>query len=233
MSESEYWEQPEQVERFATREPDRRLRRLIESHREPERTRVLDLGCAGGRNTVLLADRGFDVYALDSSAAMVARTRERLAEIIGEVEAMRRVQCGVMEDLGDFADRSFRLVVALGVYHNAATRDAWRTALRETHRVLEPGGLLLVSNFSPRTRPRGALLDRVSGDEHVYVHPGTGRMYLLNAEGMDREMESFGLIPEPPTETVEVETELGRRVTVNGLYRRRSGGTRSDERGPR
>ena len=47
---------------------------LIEEYPDPSRVRVLDLGCAGGRNTVVLAERGFDLEALDASAAMVAKT---------------------------------------------------------------------------------------------------------------------------------------------------------------
>jgi 2-polyprenyl-3-methyl-5-hydroxy-6-metoxy-1,4-benzoquinol methylase len=70
-----FWERPETVDRFASRDPDHRLQRLIGEYGRPAAIRALDLGCAGGRNTVLLAQRGFDVRALDASSAMVERTR--------------------------------------------------------------------------------------------------------------------------------------------------------------
>ena len=95
----EYWEDPAQVARFAEREADRRLAALLPSFPDPARTRVLDLGCAGGRNAALLALKGFDVHALDASAAMVAHTRERLAAVLGVAEAERRVRQGRMDDL--------------------------------------------------------------------------------------------------------------------------------------
>ena len=72
MSETQpFWEQPETVEWFATPGPDLRLLKLIRDSGRPHEVRVLDLGCGGGRNTTLLAERGFDVYAIDASPAMV------------------------------------------------------------------------------------------------------------------------------------------------------------------
>ncbi len=65
-----FWDRLETVERFAVREPDHRLVRLADDVHHPGATRVLDLGCAGGRNTVLLAERGFDVWARDASGPM-------------------------------------------------------------------------------------------------------------------------------------------------------------------
>ena len=76
---------------FAARPPDRRLLQLLKHYQQPQQTRVLDLGCAGGRNTIVLADQGFDVYALDTSCAMVEKTRERLAIVLGGEEARKRV----------------------------------------------------------------------------------------------------------------------------------------------
>src|SRR5262249_40561030 len=87
-----FWESPENVARFAAREPDVRLAELIPTYAKPRDVRVLDLGCAAGRNAVLLASKGFDVEAVDSSSAMVAKTRERLAPVLGEAEAERRVR---------------------------------------------------------------------------------------------------------------------------------------------
>ncbi|MDR7392424.1 MAG: class I SAM-dependent methyltransferase, partial [Armatimonadota bacterium] len=82
-----FWERPEVVERFASRPPDDRMVALLSD--APRATRVLDLGCAAGRNTEWLAREGFDVYACDASQAMVAYTRKRLAPWLGEAEAER------------------------------------------------------------------------------------------------------------------------------------------------
>jgi len=215
-----FWESAEAVERFTDREPDVRLVKLLEAYAIPSGVRVLDIGCAAGRNTVLLAERGFDVFALDSSRAMVARTRERLAAVLGPSEAVRRVSLGTMDDLSAFGDGSIELVVALGVLHQASSESQWRGTIRELGRCLAPGGRLVVAVWSPRSRPRGESVRRVAGEDHVYTGFHSGTHYLVESPALDAAMEAAGLLPDEPTTEVRVEMEEGWRVTVNGLYRR-------------
>ncbi len=44
----------------------------------PQGARLLDLGCGTGIDAVDLATRGYEILAIDSSTAMVQRTRARL-----------------------------------------------------------------------------------------------------------------------------------------------------------
>lgn len=215
-----YWERPEKVEDFAGRAPDRRLLALLESFERPGEVRVLDLGCAGGRNTVVLAQRGFDFCVVDRSAAMVERTRERVAAVIGRDEATKRVRRGRMDELTEFDSESFQLVVALGIYHSAASRQEWDRALDETARVLVPAGQLLVASFSPRSEPTGESLRLVEGERHIYEGFDSGPLFLLESEDLDAELSRHGLLPVVPSETVVTPTDEGSRVTVNALYRK-------------
>ncbi len=216
-----FWDSPENVERFAAREPDVRLMELVRAFPEPSRVRVLDVGCAAGRNEVALAERGFAVEALDGSAAMAARTRERLALVLGAEEAARRVFVGPMDDLSRFADGRFDLVVALGIYHCAHSRAEWDRALSESARVLAPGGRLLVSVFTPETDLTGGGIRAVPGEPGVYEgFDSGGRHVLVHADELDREMARFGLVPVAPTRTARPKVETGRRVSANGLYAR-------------
>lgn len=216
-----FWEHPEQVERFAGRDPDLRLAALLEESPGSSAWRVLDLGCAGGRNTLLLAERGCDVVALDASAAMAARTRDRLAAILGRREADRRVRQSRMDDLAWAESGAFDLVVAVGIYHCAQGRGEWLRALGESRRVLRPGGRLLVSAFTPKTDLTGRGVRAVPGEPFVYEgFPGGGRSVLMDARSLDAELERLGFEPEVETRTVTRRLEIGRRVTVNGLYRK-------------
>lgn len=216
-----FWDSAENVERFAAREPDVRLTELVRDYSDPSTIRILDLGCAGGRNAVLLAEKGFDVEALDSSPAMVAKTRERLAGILGVGEAEKRVRVGRMDDLSWAADAAFDLVVALGIYHCAESRDEWERSLAESARVLKPGARLLVSVFTPETDLTGRGTRAIPGEPGVYEgFDSGGRHVLVDAAQLDREMARFGLIPVEPTRTARPKVETGRRVSANGLYRK-------------
>ena len=221
--ESSVWERPDRVDQFLKREPDARLMKLVEAYDDPAAVRVLDLGGAAGRNTVALLERGFDVYAVDASTAMTEKARERVAQIMGEEEAAVRVRKGFMEDLSDFDDGYFDLVVALGLYHNARDAGQWDRALSETARVLAPGGLVLVANFTPRTDLDGEGTVAVEGEPNVYIAFGSERVYLLEQDELDAEMARYGLESAAPSETVTKKTESGQRVTVNALYRKRPG----------
>jgi SAM-dependent methyltransferase len=102
-------------------------------------SRVLDAGCGSGPLTAALRDAGADVTGLDVSAAMVDLARERLGE-----DADLHVA-----DLGaplPFADDEFDHVIASLVLHYL---EDWSGPLAELHRVLKPGGRLLLSVNHP------------------------------------------------------------------------------------
>ncbi len=217
-----FWERPDVVARFAGREPDQRLQILAGELPRPGEVRVLDLGPAGGRNTVFLAEMGFEVHALDASRAMAAETRRRLAAVRGEAEAGLRVGRGDMTRL-PFRDAAFGLVVALGVFHCAGGRSEWDAALAETYRVLEPGGRLLVAVHTDETDLDGTGLVPVEGEPHVFLRGG-GRVFLVDAATLDAEMERHGFRRQAVTETVRRPTGAGGvRVTANGYYAKPGG----------
>jgi len=214
-----FWEQPDVVRMFAERAPDHRLAALVPRFADPSRVRVLDLGCAGGRNTVFLAERGFTVLARDRSRPMVEATRARLAGVIGAARAEAAVQEGPMDDLAGIPDGSIDLLVALGIYHAAPSRAVWDRTLGESFRVAARGAWILVSSFGPGHSPGGTALAPVPGEPHVYEGLSAGRAFLLDADTLDAEMDAHGFRTLAPTETVRRETEEGgQRVTVNALY---------------
>ncbi len=102
--------------------------------------RVLDAGCGPGVYSAWLLDRGADVVAIDVSESMIDIAKQRTR---GRARFHRA-------DIGaplDFLESStFDLVVAPLVLEYV--RD-WRATLREFHRLLRPGGHVVVSVTHP------------------------------------------------------------------------------------
>lgn len=103
-------------------------------------TRVLDVGCAAGAMSALLLDRGAEVVGVDVSERLVEIARRDL----GGRATFHAADVGL--PMPFLADGSFDLVTASLVLHYL--RD-WAVPLREFHRVLRPGGALLISTHHP------------------------------------------------------------------------------------
>jgi SAM-dependent methyltransferase len=102
--------------------------------------RVLDAGCGPGVYAEWLLARGAGVVCLDVSERMVAIARERL----GGRAVVHKADLDV--PLGFLDDASFDIVLAALVVDYV--RD-WRSLFGEFHRVLRPGGFLVLSLDHP------------------------------------------------------------------------------------
>jgi SAM-dependent methyltransferase len=96
--------------------------------------RILDAGCGAGAVASALRDRGADVAGFDRSARMIELARQRLG-----ADADLRV-ADITSPL-PYPDREFDDVVAALVLHYL---EDWTAPLAELHRVLRPGGRLIV-----------------------------------------------------------------------------------------
>jgi len=112
----------------------------IEALGAEPRSRVLDSAAGAGGAALELARRGHRVTAIDASAAMVARTKERASAIGVVIEA--RVMDG--QSLA-FPDASFD--AALSVIGVILFPDAVR-GLSELRRVVRPGGRIAVVTWT-------------------------------------------------------------------------------------
>ncbi len=102
--------------------------------------RVLDAGCGPGLYAEELLAGGAQVTAFDESAEMVHLARQRLG-----ADADVRI-ARLSEPLSWLPDDSQDLVILALVLHHLDDRVG---ALRELHRVLAPGGRLLLSTTHP------------------------------------------------------------------------------------
>src|SRR5881394_2226945 len=116
------------------------------------RARILDVGCGTGANLVRLADFG-DAEGVDISPDALKFCRER---------GLHNVKLGAAETL-PYEDGEFDLVTALDVVEHI---DDDVASLREMHRVLRPGGRVLL--FVPTFMFLWGIQDEVSHHRRRY-----------------------------------------------------------------
>jgi SAM-dependent methyltransferase len=104
---------------------------------------VLDIGCGAGVDSLVaarLVGAGGRVVGLDVTPAMIERARAHQARLglanlsfqVGEAEAL------------PFPDNDFDAVISNGVFNLALDKEK---ALQEVHRVLKPGGRLMIADM--------------------------------------------------------------------------------------
>jgi SAM-dependent methyltransferase len=102
--------------------------------------RVLDAGCGPGLYAADLVGRGAEVLGCDASPEMIDLARARVGK-----DADLRVR-RLEEPLDWIPDESVDRVVSALVYHYLNDRPAF---LREAHRILRPGGAMVISTHHP------------------------------------------------------------------------------------
>ena len=142
QSSASYWSEvyrTETVEAAIYRQRHELVLSMIASLQMPIGSRILELGCGAGLTSVALAQRGYQVNAIDSIPVMLELT-SREAEQAG-------VGDRVITSLGDahnveFADEQFALVLAIGL---TPWLHSLETALSEMTRVVRSGGHVIVT----------------------------------------------------------------------------------------
>jgi len=118
---------------------------LKRAHPELAPRRILDMGCTVGHSTLPYVDAypEAEVYAIDV-AAPVLRYAHARAESLG-----RRVHFSQQNaEKTDFPDGFFDLIVSHIMVHETSDK-AIRTIMREAHRLLSPGGLVIHAETPP------------------------------------------------------------------------------------
>lgn len=112
------------------------------------RNRILDIGCGIGRLEHALGAMAGRIVGIDISPRMIAIARRRCASV-ANVEF--RLTSGL--DLGDFADQSFDGVLALDSFPYLVLAGVAERHFGEIARVLRPGGMAAILNYSYRASP--------------------------------------------------------------------------------
>ncbi len=113
----------------------------------PSTRRALEIGCGPGRLMRPLSRHFGEIHGIDVSDEMIARAKHNLREI---PHAYPRAASG--SDLSAFSDGYFDFVYSYAVFQHIPSAEVVLSYLRETARVLKPGGVArLQINGLPRT----------------------------------------------------------------------------------
>ncbi|HWF11467.1 MAG TPA: class I SAM-dependent methyltransferase [Bryobacteraceae bacterium] len=141
--------------------------------------RALEIGCGPGRLMRPMSKYFDEIHGVDVSDEMIALARERLKETSAHVHATSGV------DLGIFENNYFDFIYSCIVLQHIPDRDIVLNYLRESQRVLKPGGVL-------RCQLRGV----APPPSEMGVESGTWTGCFFSAEDILRfaHQESFPLV---------------------------------------
>nr|MDO8097871.1 class I SAM-dependent methyltransferase [Candidatus Njordarchaeota archaeon] len=115
-------------------DPHPEISRIVELFKKENLRRILDLGSGAGRHTVYLADKGFDVYGLDSAPTGLAHTIRALSERGLAAHLTLHDMAALPYD-----DEYFDAVISVQVIHHNRL-EVIRNTVEEISRVLKERG---------------------------------------------------------------------------------------------
>ena len=185
------WSTPATVAGFARSAPNEVLMRFARGERRAGASRLLDLGCGAGRNTIPLAREGWQVLGTDLSWPMLRAAAGRVRD-----EGLGRHVALVLAPMDRVPAPAggFDLVVAHGIWNLARSAAEFRRALAEAARVARKGAGLFVFTFSRNTLPADAR--PVEGEPFVFTQFSGQPQVFLTEEQLVSELGAAGFVPD-------------------------------------
>lgn len=188
-----------------------RLREVIEDAERAGRTdAAVDLGCATGRHSFLLAQSFSEVYAYDSSPSMID-VANRLKRERGDTRISFCVNDFEYEQLSDeerFYGRADLVIGSFGV--GSFVEDTVRM-LRRIHDWLRPGGTVFLSFYNENSLALKLMPNRRDSPLAATLDPENGTLRVELPGGIE-----FDVFCKPFSETTK--GEINKLFDIDALY---------------
>jgi SAM-dependent methyltransferase len=195
---SRRWEDPRTVAGFVASPPNHQLLefagRLLEISGGRD---CLDIGCGAGRNTLPLAKLGYRVIATDLARPMLEAARRRIEAGVPSAVNLLRAPMAPLP----FADGSFDLIVAHGIWNLARSGAEFRAAVAEAARVARPGAGLFLFTFSRHTLGPDTTPD--PGESFVFSSWNGEPQCFLTDDEILAELRAGGFVRDPAAPLTE------------------------------
>jgi ubiquinone/menaquinone biosynthesis C-methylase UbiE len=122
-----------------------RTQELITRYAPPPPATVFDIGGGPGVYAFWLAKQGYEVHLIDATPLHIEQARQ--TSLLQPDAPLAEIEVSDARDVKR-ADMSVDFVLLLGPLYHLTERKDRLTALREAHRILKPGGLLLAAAIS-------------------------------------------------------------------------------------
>lgn len=170
------------------------------NHVSPQQGPVLDAGCGDGYASCMLAEQGFTVEGVDIAGEMIRLANDRAIASGHHVH----FQSGDISKL-PFSDETFAGILSINVVE--FTPSPLQT-LRELHRVLAPGGVLVLGILGPTAGPRAHSYRRLYEEATIQ-----NTMMPWEAKQLARE-NGFSLLAEEPVYKEGITPDIAGRLSV-------------------
>jgi len=112
---------------------------FLKYHNFEKNLKVLDCGCADGRNSEYLINEGYEVTGVDFSQTVIERTQKRLPKgkfLTGDIRKLDKIE-----------SNSFDILIDAGALHVNFPKDII-SIIEEYHRILKPSGKMFIRVFN-------------------------------------------------------------------------------------
>lgn len=139
----DYWELESTANFFRDKEADVLVEKAV-SEVKSDGKKALDIGCGGGRNSLVLAKKGFQVNILDNYQIMLDTT-VNLLNTNGFSVSSSGLQDVSMLDIGEC---NFDIILCIGVLHQNNSTSSLLESIERIYKSLKVGGVFVYNVFT-------------------------------------------------------------------------------------